>query len=75
MLFLDVGNQSYKFFKNNAILCRCNCAQCDNSLNKAGENFHGRSGLCEIEQEKTFMGDSHNKEQNGPVLIWLRDAW
>ena len=31
---MDVGNQSYQFLKNNAILCRCNCVQCDNSLNK-----------------------------------------
>ena len=30
MLFLDVSNQRYQFLKNNAILCRCNCAQCDN---------------------------------------------
>ncbi len=69
MLILDVGNKSYQFLKNNAIFCRCNCAQCDNSLNKD-------QSLNSIKRHMvTIRGEWVNLAM-GSILIWeLRDVF
>ena len=63
MLILDVGNQSYQFLKNNAILCRCNCAQCDNSLNKDQSLDRVKRHMVPIRGEWVNLA-------MGSILIW-----
>ena len=62
-MILDVGNQSYQFLKNNAILCRCNCAQCDNSLNKDQSLDRVKRHMVPIRGEWVNLA-------MGSILIW-----
>ena len=64
-----VGNQSYQFLKNNAILCRCNCAQCDNCLNKV-PNDPVLIGLRDTYMHMVTIRSEWVNLAMGSILIW-----